>query len=111
MLGGRDARRMMNRMGVNIKEVEDVREVVIRTESRDIVITDSTVQEMETNEDVTVFMVSAMGYEERVPEKPTYAEDDVELLCLKANVSREEAISALTDSDGEIGTALLKLQS
>lgn len=102
---------MMGRMGVNIKEVQDVREVVIRTDSKDIVITDPTVQEMETNEDVTVFMVSAMGYEERVPDKPTYAEDDVELLCLKANVSKEEAINALMDADGEIGTALLKLQS
>ena len=102
---------MMSRMGVNIKEVPDVREVVIRTESKDIIITDSAVQEMETNEDVTVFMISAMGYEERVPDKPTYAEDDVELLCLKANVSKEEAINALMDADGEIGTALLKLQS
>lgn len=102
---------MMSRMGVNIKEIQDAREVVIRTESRDIIITDPAVQEMETNENVTVFMISAMGYEERVPDKPTYAEDDVELLCLKANVSREEAINALMDSDGEIGTALLKLQA
>lgn len=102
---------MMSRMGINIKDVLDAHEVIIRTESRDIIITNPTVQEMESNKDTTIFMITTDGYEERAPEKPAYSEDDVELLCLKANVSKEVAINALIDSDGEIGTALLKLQT
>lgn len=111
MLGGRNARRMMDRMGLSVKNIEGVREVIIRTESKDIIIADPAVQEMETGEDAVVFTISAEGYEEVEVDKPAYAEDDIELLCMKANVSRDEAINALTDADGEIGTALLRLQS
>lgn len=102
-------RRMMNRMGVDMKAIPDVKEVLIRTESKEIVITQPVVQEMEADESTT-FVVMAKGYEERELEQPSYSEEDVEILCMKTGVNRDVAIAALVDSDGEIGTALLKLQ-
>ena len=108
--GGRNMRRMMGRMGMDMSELPDVREVLVRTESKEIVITNPKVSEVQSKENVT-FVVVADGYEEREVEKPSYSEDDIELICLRANVDREAAISALAESDGELATALLRLQS
>ena len=38
-LGDRKTRRMMDRMGINMKEIADVEEVIIRTSSKEIHIT------------------------------------------------------------------------
>ena len=107
---GRNMRRMMSRMGVNMKDVADAQEVIIRTETKEIVITKPTVQEMDTGEN-TIFMIMAVGYEEREREQVSFSEDDIEILCIKANVDKDKAVAALTESGGELGTALLKLQA
>lgn len=108
--GNRNMRRMMDRMGMNMNELPDVREVLIRTTSKDIVMTKPKVSEVKSNDNV-VFIVNADGYEEREAETPSYSEEDVELLCLRANVDKETAISALIEANGELGTALLLLES
>lgn len=108
--GGRNMRRMMGRMGMDMSEVSDVREVLIRTESKEIVVSRPKVSEVQSKENVT-FVVVADGYEERELEAQSYSEDDVEMICLRANVDRDTAIAALAESDGELATALLRLQS
>ncbi len=107
---GRDVRRRMDKMGMDMTNIDDVREVIIRTESKEYVITNPAVNRMD-NKESTIFMVTANGYEEREPEVPTYPEEDIEMICMRANVDRDAAISALTESDGELATALLRLQS
>ena len=44
-------------------------------------------------------------------EKKTYNEEDVVLVQQQANVSRERALAALEESDGEVARAILKLTS
>lgn len=103
-------RRMMGRMGMDMNEVPGVLEVLIRTESKEIVVSKPKVSELQSKENVT-FVVQADGYEERELEAPSYSEDDVEMICIRANVDRETAIAALADADGELATALLRLQT
>lgn len=108
--GNRNMRRMMGRMGVSMDTVEGVREVIIRTDSKETVIQNPSVNRMDAKDTVT-FMVTAETFEERELDAPTYSEDDIELLCLQANVDRETAIAALADCDGEVATAMVRLRS
>ena len=110
MRGGRGMRRAMDKMGMDMSNIPDVLEVVIRTETKDLIITDAKVDQMETKENV-IFMITTNGFEEREPETPTYSEDDIEMICMRTNVSRDEAIAALADANGELATALLRLQT
>lgn len=102
-------RRQMDRMGLSMDTLDDVQEVIIRTTTKEIVIEKPQVNKMD-GQDSIVFMVTAPSYEERELEAPTYSEDDVELLCVQANVDRETAIAALNDCDGELATALVRLK-
>lgn len=108
--GNRNMRRMMNKMGVSMENIDNVQEVIIRTSTNEIVIQNPQVSKADSK-DTTTFLVAAESYEERELEAPAYSEDDIELLCLHANVDRNTAISALKDCDGEVATAMVRLKS
>lgn len=106
--GNRNTRRMLDRMGVDMKEVPGVREVLIRTETREIVVPKPQVAEMKAG-DGTVFTVTAAGYEERELEAPAYSDEDVDLVCQQAGVGRERAAEALAEAKGDLAQAILAL--
>lgn len=108
--GNRNMRRMMNRMGVSMDSIDNVQEVIIRTDSYEIFIPKPQVSKMETKE-ATTFMVAATDFEERELEVPSYAEEDIETICMQTGVDRDTAIAALADCDGELATALVRLKS
>ena len=105
----RNARRMMERMGINMKEIPDVEEVVIRTADRELRIKNPSVSEVNAHGN-RVFQVVG-DVEEVEIEKKTYNEEDVVLVQQQANVTRERALAALEESDGEVARAILKLTS
>lgn len=108
-IADRNARRMMERMGINMKEVQDVEEVVIRTRSKDIYVRSPSVSEVLAQGN-RIFQV--MGEVEEVErEKKKFSEEDVLLVQQQANVSREKAEVALEESDGEVAKAILRLTS
>jgi nascent polypeptide-associated complex subunit alpha len=45
-MDNRNARRMMDRMGINMKEIPNVQEVVIRTADKELHITNASVSEV-----------------------------------------------------------------
>jgi len=105
----RQARRMMERMGINQTEVPDVEEVVIKTPKKDIVIHDASVSEVNFQGN-RIFQVA--GEVEEVPkEVKKFVEEDILLVQQQANVTREKAIAALEQSDGEVAKAILRLTS
>ena len=108
--GNRNARRMASRMGMDMKAIPDVTEVIIRTPDRELVISKPEVSEMESKQNTT-FVVVAEDYEEREVEKPKFSEDDVEMVCLKTGVDRDSAVAALAECDGEMATAIVRLMS
>ena len=99
----------MERMGINMKEIPDVEEVVIRTADRELRIKNPSVSEVNAQGN-RVFQVVG-DVEEVEIEKKTYNEEDVVLVQQQANVSRERALAALEESDGEVARAILKLTS
>jgi nascent polypeptide-associated complex subunit alpha len=108
-MDNRQARRMMERMGINMKEIPDVQEVVIRTSAKELHIKDATVSEVNAQGN-RVFQV--VGEVEEVElEKEKFNEEDILLVQQQANASREKAMAALEESDGEVARAILRLTS
>jgi nascent polypeptide-associated complex subunit alpha len=108
-INDRNARRMMERMGINQKEVPEVEEVIIRTRTKDLVISGAQVSEVNFQGN-RVFQVA--GEVEEVPrETAKFSDEDVILVQQQANVSREKATAALEQSDGEVAKAILRLTS
>ncbi|TMP97213.1 MAG: transcription factor [Thaumarchaeota archaeon] len=108
-LGDRQARRMMERMGINMKEMPGVEEVIIRTTEKEIHIRNATVSEVNAQGN-RVFQVAG-EVEEVARERKTFSDEDVLLVQQQAGVSREKAIAALEEADGEVARAILKLTS
>src|SRR5690348_12034819 len=99
-LGDRQARRMMDKMGINMKEIPDVQEVIIKTTSKEIHIVGATVSEVNAQGN-RIFQV--MGeVEETAVQRKTFSEEDIVLVQQQANVTREKAVAALEQSDGEV---------
>ncbi|MCP8308313.1 MAG: nascent polypeptide-associated complex protein [archaeon] len=109
-ISDRQARRMLERMGVDIEPIQEVKEVIIRTSSKDIIIKNPNVSEMKAK-GVRVFQVMGESIEERVIEAPKFTEEDILLVAQQANVSREVAANALAESNGDLAKAILKLTS
>ncbi len=111
-MDNRQARRMMDRMGINMDQIENVEEVIIRTPDKDLVIKSANVSEVRMKGGGTrIFQVTGEGVEERNREKPKYTKEDVILVAQQANVSEAKAEQALKDNDSNIATAILKLSS
>jgi len=107
-ISDRQARRMLERMGVDIEPLPDVKEVIIKTNSKDIIIKNPDVSEMKAK-GIRIFQVMGEAIEERVTEAPKFSEEDVLLVAQQANVSKEVAAKALEESNGDLAKAILKL--
>jgi nascent polypeptide-associated complex subunit alpha len=108
-MDNRQARRAMERMGINMKEIPNVEEVIIRTTDKEMHITNASVSEVNAQGN-RVFQVVG-DVEETEVEKKAFNEEDVLLVQQQAGVSREQAVAALEETDGEVARAILKLTS
>ena len=108
MRGNRDMRRMLDKMGLNMQEMTNIEEVVIRTDSKEIFLIKPQVIEMKGKES-TIFQIIAGDIEEKEREVPTFSEEDIIIVMQQASSSREKAILALTDTKGDIAQAILNL--
>ena len=99
-------RRMLDKMGLEMKEMGEIEEVVIRTETKELYLIKPQVVEMKGKES-TIFQVVATDIEERQKEVPSFREEDVVLVMQQANVSKDTAIQALTDSKGDLAQAII----
>ncbi|MFQ6134593.1 MAG: nascent polypeptide-associated complex protein [Nitrososphaerales archaeon] len=106
----RRTRRMLERMGVDMNQIPDVEEVIIRTSSKDMVIRDAAVSEINAK-GMRMFQVMGSDVEEVEREKPKFTEEDVLLVAQQAGVSKERAEAALEESGGDLAQAILKLSS
>lgn len=109
----REAKRMMQRMGLNMNVVEDVQEVVIKTGSKQIVISEPEVSIIEA-QGQKMFQIAGGQVTEKAAERktgPTVGEEDVRLVADQTGKSLEEARKALEESGGDLAKAILLLQS
>ena len=74
--GNRNMRRMMDKMGLDMSELPNVQEVIIKTDKKEIIITKPSVTEMKAKEN-TIFQVVADSYEEKELETPIFSDEEI----------------------------------
>jgi nascent polypeptide-associated complex subunit alpha len=106
--GNREMRRMLDKMGLEMKDLGNIEEVIIKTETKELYLIKPQVVEMK-GKDSTIFQVVATDIEEKERETPSLRDEDIVLVMQQANVSREKAIQALMDAKGDLAKAILNL--
>ncbi len=107
----REAKRMMQRMGMSMDAVSDVEQVVIKTSSKEITIEEPEVAILEMGGQ-KIFQVTGGKITEKVTErKLAVPEEDVKLVADQTGKSLEEARKALAECGGDLAKAILLLQS
>jgi len=102
---------MLKSMGIDIDELENVSEVVIRMPDKEIVIVNPSVAVMDSH-GVRSYQISgdvterSVSLEEPVLDIP---DSDVELVAAQTGVNAEEAKAALLEAKGDLAAAIMKL--
>jgi nascent polypeptide-associated complex subunit alpha len=99
-------------MGLSMDTMPDVQEVVIRTESKEIVIERPEVALLEMQGQKIFQVTGGTVVEKALEREPSgVAEEDVRLVADQTGKSVEEARKALEESGGDLAKAILLLQS
>ena len=106
--GNREMRRMLDKMGLEMKDLGNIEEVIIKTETKELYLLKPQVVEMK-GKDSTIFQVVATDIEEKQRDVPVLKEEDIILVMQQANVTREKATQALIDAKGDMAQAILNL--
>ncbi|MBN1539709.1 MAG: nascent polypeptide-associated complex protein [Candidatus Thermoplasmatota archaeon] len=102
----RQMERMMRKMGLNMEEMEGVKEVVIYTETKEVHISDPQVTIMNVQGEKN-FQIQGKVTEKVLKEE--IPEGDILLVMDQTGASREDAIKALEKADGEPAEAIILL--
>ena len=109
----REARRMMQRMGMGMDAVPDVSQVIVKTPTKEIII-DAPEVAILTMQGQKIYQVAGGKVTEKavvVEKKLVIPEEDIQLVSGQTGKSLEEARKALEESGGDLAKAILLLQS
>lgn len=107
----RDAKRMMQRMGLSMDALPEVEQVIIKTSGKEITIEEPEVAIMEV-QGQKIFQVAGGKITEKAAErKAIIPEEDARLVADQTGKSLEEARKALEECEGDLAKAILLLQS
>ena len=101
----RQMQRAMRQMGINMEELKDVEEVIIKTSRERYIFVKPSVMCIRAQGQESFQIVGKYIKEEL----KAYAEEDIKLVMEQAGVDRETAIKALEECDGKPADAILKL--
>ena len=109
---------MMQRMGMNMDSVPDVQQVIIRTNTKDIVIDEPEVAILQV-QGQKMYQIIGGQVSEQAPSQrdataataPMFSQEDVQLVSDQTGKSLEKAKEALQECGGDLAKAILLLQS
>ena len=112
MPSGRDALRMMQKMGMDTKSIHDVLDVTIRTSDRKIIIEEPSVMSIVMQGQNMYQVTGGTVREETITSevRVTIPEEDVKMVAEQANVSMDDAKKALEGSGGDLAEAIVSLK-
>lgn len=102
----RQMNQMMRRLGINVKNIENVEKVIIQTDSKEYVFDDAEVTVMEAQGQKTYQISGQPIIKDRSEDQ---LNEDVKLVAEQTGKSEEEAKKALEETNGDIAEAILKL--
>ena len=98
----------MAKMGMQVKQVDDVSRVVIEAAGKKIIIEGPEVA-IVTVQGQTMYQVGGGKTREEIPAAPS-SSDDAKLVAAQAGVSMGEAAKALQQSGGDLAQAIVSLK-
>ena len=104
----RQMNQMMKKLGVNVKEIENVEKVIIQTGDKEYVFENAEVTIMDAQGQKTYQIT---GNPKIIDRKEEIKEEDIKLVIEQTGKSEEEAIKALEETNGDIAEAIMKLTS
>jgi len=107
---------MMQKMGMKVDEVENVSQVIIKTDSKDIIIEGPSVTHV-TVQGQAMYQIAGGQVSETMPQAatapqvtPTVQEEDVQLVATQTGKSVDDARKALLEADGDLAKAIIILK-
>jgi len=108
--GGRDAMRAMQKMGMQVKEIEGAKEVVIITNDKRIIIEEPSVAAVTLQGQQIYQITGGTQKEEPLTKVETVSDEDARLVSEQAGVSMEKAKKALESTEGDLARAIVQLK-
>jgi len=100
--------RQMKKMGMDMKELDGVKEVIIRFDDKELIIPNAEVSMMNVMGQET-YQVSGTAMEVEIESEITIPDEDIEMVANQAAVTKEVAEQALIETKGDLAEAILKL--
>jgi nascent polypeptide-associated complex subunit alpha len=100
--------RAMKQMGMDMKDVKGVTEVIIKFKNKEVIITNPKVNLMNFMGQDT-YQISGKTKEREVETELVIPDDDVDLVATQTGVSQDEARKALEETSGDLAEAILRL--
>lgn len=109
----RQMQHMMKRLGINVREIENVEEIIIRTDTKNYIFDDAEVTVMDAQGQKT-YQISGkpriVDRKDKVEVKEeVIPEQDINLVAEKTGKSKDQAKKALEETKGDIAEAIMKL--
>ena len=102
----RQMNQMMKRLGISVKEIENVKKVIIQTDTKEYIFDDAEVTLMDAQGQKNYQIT---GKERVVEKKEGIPKEDIDLVVEQTGKSAAEAKKALEETKGDIAEAILKL--
>jgi len=102
----RQMNQMMKRLGINVKEIENVKKVIIQTDKKEFIFDDAEVTIMDAHGQKT-YQISGMP--KVIDLKEEINKEDIDLIVEQTGKTTEEAKKALEETNGDIAEAIIKL--
>ncbi len=99
---------MMKKLGIDVQDIRDVQEVVIKTATKDYVFTDATVSVMKAQGTET-WQVSGTPKEVEHEVELVASDDDIQMVMEQTGCDEAAAKKALADAKGDLAEAIVAL--
>lgn len=106
----REIRRLMQRMGMELEEMQGVEKVVFIMGDKNLIITSPQIMVMKMGGQ-KVYQITGEEKEEKVETKLEIPDEDVQLVAAQTGASIEEARKALEATKGDLAQAIILLTS
>ena len=104
----RQMNQMMRRLGISVKNIDNVEKIIIQTDTKEYIFTDAEVTLMDAQGQKTYQIVGNPTVRDRSEDTN---KEDIKLIMEQTGNSEEEAKKALQETNGDIAEAILKLSS
>lgn len=104
----RQMRQAMKRLGIQQEEI-DAKEVIIRLQDKEIIISNPSVSKVNMMGQET-YQIVGEEHERSLSTRPEISDEDIDTVAEQTGASKEEAKEAIEEANGDLAEAIMKLK-